>query len=151
MAEKNYRNTFEVLGDRAPKICEPGVADGFAIGFETPDADPQFYSYQHPDLLPHEMRIRVTKSGMCATDMLKARMQWGAGSAYPLVPGHEIIGHITEMGDDVKGFDLDQRVGFGFFNSSCKTCEFCLEGRNDNCASKTSNIDPYWGGWRTSY
>jgi len=61
---------------------------------------------------------------------------------------------VTEKGDDVKGYDIGQRVGFGPFGQACfnkRTCEFCRTGRNDLCREKAMNYDPNWGGWATSY
>jgi D-arabinose 1-dehydrogenase-like Zn-dependent alcohol dehydrogenase len=107
MAEGNYLNTFEVLGDRAPKLVDASEADGFALGFDVPKAEVKFFPFKNPDLLPTDMRINVTHCGLCASDAHKGHGEWGLdGSCFPLVPGHEIVGVVTEMGEEVKGFEV---------------------------------------------
>jgi D-arabinose 1-dehydrogenase-like Zn-dependent alcohol dehydrogenase len=121
------------------------------MGFETPTSDLKIYPFKHPELLPHEMRMNVTKSGMCGTDTHRGRMEWGTRTWYPLVPGHEIVGEVSALGEEVKGYDIGQRVGFGPFNDACFKCETCTSGHNENCPNFGITYDPNWGGWSTSF
>jgi uncharacterized zinc-type alcohol dehydrogenase-like protein len=119
-------NTFEHLGDRAPTLVDISEADGIALGFETPTSDLTQFAFKHPSMLPHELRCKVLKSGLCHSNAHKARFEWGSPTYFPMVPGHEVAGVVTEMGDGVRGFEIGDRVGFGPYNASCGTCESCL-------------------------
>ena len=57
-------------------------------------------------------------------------------SAYPLVPGHEIAGTVTDVGSDVTHLQRGQRVGVGWQRSACLACRLCLAGKENLCAQK---------------
>lgn len=59
-----------------------------------------------------EMRMQISYSGLCHTDAMCVRSLWGP-CAYPMVPGHEMVGTITMVGASVKGFSVGDQVGFG--------------------------------------
>ena len=145
------RNTFEVLGDRTYKIVPKEEADAIALGFSEPGYEIKDYCFKFPEILPNEMRIKVTKSGLCHSDAHQGLGQWGPNGAFPLVPGHETIGIVTHMGDEAKGFEIGERVGYATFSGSCEKleCYGCSNGRNDWCPNFVGAYNPTWGGWCT--
>jgi D-arabinose 1-dehydrogenase-like Zn-dependent alcohol dehydrogenase len=91
------RNTYEVLGDRAPVPCSKEDADSVAIGFDVPNGEPKEIPFKFPELLPTEMRMKITKTGFCASDAFQYNGGWKSDDqmVFPLVPGHEVAGHVT--------------------------------------------------------
>jgi D-arabinose 1-dehydrogenase-like Zn-dependent alcohol dehydrogenase len=74
-----------------------------------------------------EARVRVEACGVCHSDSL-AKDGGFPGVTYPLIPGHEVAGVIDELGDGVRGWDVGQRVGVGWFGGNCGYCEPCRRG-----------------------
>ena len=83
---------------------------------------------------PHDVCIEIQYCGICHTDIHLVRNEWGV-SMYPMVPGHEITGIVTEVGEDVTNFEPGDRVGVGCFVDSCRKCQECLEGLEQYCAT----------------
>lgn len=79
-----------------------------------------------------QVRIRVEACGVCHTDSITMLNQF-PGLTYPRVPGHEIIGLIDAVGEDVGEWKVGQRVGVGFFGGQDGVCEPCLRGDFINC------------------
>jgi uncharacterized zinc-type alcohol dehydrogenase-like protein len=71
--------------------------------------------------------IDIAYAGVCHSDIHQVRNEWGEGS-FPMVPGHEIAGHVSAVGSDVTGFAIGDRVGVGCFVDSCRECENCKAG-----------------------
>ena len=65
-----------------------------------------------------DVRVAISYSGICHSDVHQARSEWGA-DIFPMVPGHEIIGEVVEVGPQVKNFSVGQSVGVGVFVDSC--------------------------------
>lgn len=92
----------------------------------------QPFSYDPGELGPREVEIAVEYCGLCHSDVSMIDNDWGM-SAYPLVPGHEVVGTVAAMGADVSKFELGQRVGLGWMSRSCGQCECCLAGEQHLC------------------
>ena len=73
---------------------------------------------------PDDVQIHIAYCGVCHSDLHMVNNDWGI-SAYPLVPGHEIIGHVMGVGANVENFKKDDVVSVGCFVDSCRTCEAC--------------------------
>jgi len=84
------------------------------------------------DVGEHDVRIEIAYSGICHSDIHQARAEWGAG-LFPMVPGHEIAGVVSEIGSDVTKYAVGDRVGVGCFVDSCRECENCLDGEEQFC------------------
>jgi len=84
------------------------------------------------DLEPHDVLIEIKYAGICHSDIHTARGEWGPVS-YPLVPGHEIAGIVTEVGSEVTKFALGDRVGVGCMVDSCGECVNCHKGEEQYC------------------
>lgn len=83
---------------------------------------------------PKDVCIDIQYCGICHSDIHQVRDEWG-GSIYPMVPGHEITGIVTEVGHDVTKFKPGDRVGVGCFVDSCRTCQECVEGLEQYCTN----------------
>jgi alcohol dehydrogenase (NADP+) len=75
----------------------------------------------------HDVAIEIKFAGICHSDIHTVRAEWGQ-PYYPLVPGHEIAGVVTEVGAEVTKHKVGDRVGVGCFVDSCRECESCLAG-----------------------
>ncbi|UUL75025.1 NAD(P)-dependent alcohol dehydrogenase [Pseudarthrobacter sp. Fe7] len=81
---------------------------------------------------PDDVEIAIEFCGLCHSDVHATRGEWG-GQAYPLVPGHEIVGTVSRTGANVTGFAVGDRVGVGCMVDSCRECESCLDGLEQYC------------------
>lgn len=81
---------------------------------------------------PHDVRIEILYCGVCHSDIHQVRDEWG-GSIYPMVPGHEIVGRISQVGAEVKNFTVGDLAGVGCFVDSCRTCASCRAGNEQYC------------------
>ncbi|SDT23158.1 NAD(P)-dependent alcohol dehydrogenase [Actinoplanes derwentensis] len=85
------------------------------------------------DLGPRDVLIEITYAGICHSDIHTVRGEWGK-VPYPLTVGHEIVGHVTEVGAEVTLHTVGDRVGVGCMVNSCRECENCLAGHQQYCA-----------------
>jgi uncharacterized zinc-type alcohol dehydrogenase-like protein len=84
------------------------------------------------ELGEHDVLIDVRFCGICHSDIHQVKDEWG-GSIYPMVPGHEIVGIVAEVGESVTGFSAGDRVGVGCLVDSCGECEYCTAGEEQFC------------------
>lgn len=89
---------------------------------------------------PHDVQIDIAYCGVCHSDLHTVRSEW-AGTIYPSVPGHEIVGHVTALGSDVTSFKVGDAVGVGCMVDSCQHCAACGEGLEQYC--ETGNTQTY--------
>jgi len=106
---------------------------------------------------PHDVKIEILYCGVCHSDIHQVRNEWG-GSIFPMVPGHEIVGRIIEIGDHVKNFKVGELAGVGCFVDSCRTCPSCLANEEQYCDSggmvgtynaRDKEGNPTYGGYST--
>jgi uncharacterized zinc-type alcohol dehydrogenase-like protein len=81
---------------------------------------------------PNDVQIAIAYCGVCHSDLHQVRSEW-AGTLYPCVPGHEIVGHVTAIGGDVTKFKVGDTVGVGCMVDSCQHCASCDEGLEQYC------------------
>jgi len=84
------------------------------------------------DLRPDDVRIDISFAGICHSDIHQARDEWGQG-IFPMTPGHEIVGTVAEVGDQVTRHQVGDVVGVGCFVDSCLECEACKDGEEMFC------------------
>jgi uncharacterized zinc-type alcohol dehydrogenase-like protein len=84
------------------------------------------------DPTPDDVQIDILFCGVCHSDLHTARNEWG-GTAYPVVPGHEIIGRVGRVGSKVSKFKAGDLVGVGCMVDSCRACASCKEGLEQYC------------------
>lgn len=105
---------------------------------------------------PHDVKIEILYSGICHSDIHQVRDEWG-GSIYPMVPGHEIVGRITEVGAHVTSFKVGELAGVGCFVDSCRVCPSCLAHEEQYCEGgmvatyngRDKEGNPTYGGYST--
>jgi uncharacterized zinc-type alcohol dehydrogenase-like protein len=85
-----------------------------------------------PVLRANDVRVSVTHCGVCHTDVHAIDDYYGI-TKYPFVPGHEIVGHVSEAGPGVTGLRVGDRVAIGWQGRSCKACEWCSKGEEQLC------------------
>lgn len=98
------------------------------------------FQYDPGELGKNEVEIDVLYCGICHSDVSMIDDEWGL-SEYPLVPGHEVVGKIVQVGGEVKNFEVGQAVGLGWHSAYCDECNHCDAGDNNFCAGATSTID----------
>lgn len=81
---------------------------------------------------PHDVQIDIAFCGVCHSDIHQVRAEW-AGTLYPCVPGHEIVGRVIATGAHVTGFQPGDLVGVGCIVDSCKQCDECFDGLENYC------------------
>ena len=100
-----------------------------------PKADVQDYKYPPKPLAKRDADIRVTYTGVCATDLHMIDDDWGL-SRYPLVPGHEVVGHVIAVGSSVENLSVGDVVGLGAQAQACGECEYCKDGIDNFCPNR---------------
>lgn len=80
----------------------------------------------------HDVRIEILFCGICHSDLHQVRSEW-AGTLYPCVPGHEIVGRVAEVGAHVSRHKAGDLVGVGCIVDSCQNCAECAEGLENYC------------------
>ena len=88
------------------------------------------------DLRPNDVRIKIAYAGVCHSDIHQVREEWGR-ALFPMVPGHEIAGTVTEIGSDVTRHQVGDRVGVGCMVDSCGECEMCEADHENFCQNRT--------------
>jgi alcohol dehydrogenase (NADP+) len=81
---------------------------------------------------PHDVQIDILFCGVCHSDLHTVRDEWG-GTVFPVVPGHEIVGRVSQVGAQVSRFKVGQIAGVGCMVDSCQTCASCAEGLEQYC------------------
>ncbi|WP_433379479.1 NAD(P)-dependent alcohol dehydrogenase [Actinoplanes sp. CA-142083] len=86
------------------------------------------------DLGPRDVLIEIRYAGICHSDIHTVRGEWGE-IAYPQTVGHEIVGRVIEVGNEVTRFENGARVGVGCMVNSCRECENCRAGHEQYCTA----------------
>ena len=105
-------------------------AQGYATQSATSELIP--FKFQRRDPRPSDVAIEILYCGVCHSDIHSARNEWG-GTQYPFVPGHEIIGRVTAVGNKVGKFKVGDLAGVGCLVESCCSCHSCNDGLEQYC------------------
>jgi len=97
------------------------------------------FSYDPGPLGAEQVEIEVQYCGICHSDMSMLNNEWRS-ARYPLVPGHEAIGKVTQLGANAKGLAIGQTVGLGWNSGSCLYCRACLSGDHNMCSTLEQTI-----------
>lgn len=81
---------------------------------------------------PHDVAMDILYCGVCHSDIHQVNNDWG-GSTFPIVPGHEVLGKVIEIGAHVSNYKVGDIIGVGCFVDSCRTCNPCKEGEENFC------------------
>lgn len=102
-----------------------------------------------------DIMIEIEYAGICHSDIHTARGEWGQ-ARYPLVPGHEIVGRVSEVGSNVTKFKVGDIAGVGCFVDSCGECKYCISGDDHWCtggmawtynSTERDGVTPTYGGY----
>jgi uncharacterized zinc-type alcohol dehydrogenase-like protein len=100
-------------------------------------------------VLPKDVRIDILYCGICHSDLHQARNEW-KNTLFPCVPGHEILGRVSEVGEQVSKFQVGDIVGVGCMVDSCRSCEACQEQEEQFCVKAAvftyNGADKHLGG-----
>ena len=90
------------------------------------------FSFDRREPGPHDVVIEISHCGVCHTDWHFVNDDFGM-SLYPMVPGHEIVGTVSRVGSEVRGFAVGDGAGVGCLVDSCRECGACSEGLEQHC------------------
>jgi alcohol dehydrogenase (NADP+) len=106
------------------------------------------FAFQRREPGPRDVQMDILYCGVCHSDLHQVRDEW-AGTTYPIVPGHEIIGRVTKVGTSVTGFKAGDLAGVGCMVNSCRTCPECREHLEQYCGNGAvwtyNSPDPFTG------
>ncbi|MBO9201984.1 MULTISPECIES: NAD(P)-dependent alcohol dehydrogenase [Niastella] len=103
-----------------------------AYGTEAADAPFHNIEIKRRNLLPDDVEIDILYCGICHSDLHAVKNDWG-GTIYPIVPGHEIVGRITQVGTEVTKFKVGDLAAIGCIVDSCGHCHQCDNGEEQFC------------------
>jgi alcohol/geraniol dehydrogenase (NADP+) len=106
----------------------------------------QPFSFQAAPLKAFDCAIKVMACGICHSDIHMIHGDWGI-SRYPLVPGHEVIGEVVDVGSQVTHLKEGDRVGVGWQQSACMHCLDCMRGDHNLCDHAEGLIVSGYGGF----
>jgi len=106
-----------------------------AFGTEAPTADLKQINIKRREVTAKDVEIDILYCGVCHSDIHTARNEW-PGTIYPNVPGHEIVGRISKIGNEVTKFKVGDLAAVGCMVDSCRECESCKEGLENYCENE---------------
>ena len=104
------------------------------------------FEYNPGPLGDEQVEIKVSHCGICHSDLSMINNEWGM-SAFPFVPGHEVVGTIAAAGSHVKRVKVGDRVGLGWYSRSCLSCPQCLSGDHNLCPNNEQTMVGRHGGF----
>lgn len=105
---------------------------GYAVLAAKADLVP--YQFSRREIGAEDVAFDIMFSGICHSDIHQAREEWGS-ALFPMVPGHEIVGTVTEVGSAVTKFTIGDIIGVGVFIDSCGECTYCTQDMEQYCAN----------------
>lgn len=96
------------------------------------DAEMKPYHFERRALRANDVAIEILYSGVCHSDLHTVNGDWGP-QPYPLVPGHEIVGRVLEVGPEVSRYKVGDQVGVGCMVDSCQECDQCANSEEQYC------------------
>ena len=103
-----------------------------AMVLTAPGAPLQFEPRDDPAPGPGAVRVKVSACGVCRTDLHVVDGEL-PDIAYPIVPGHEVVGRVDALGDGATGLQVGARVGVPWLGYTCGECSYCRKGRENLC------------------
>jgi len=103
-----------------------------AFGTETNETPLHSMNINRREINPHDVDIEILYCGICHSDLHAIKNEWG-GTTYPIVPGHEIVGRVSKVGDHVTKFKAGDLAAVGCIVDSCRECHHCKEDEEQFC------------------
>ena len=116
------------------------------------------WDFQRREVGPNDVQFDILFCGVCHSDLHQIKDEWG-GAIFPMVPGHEIVGRVVKIGDNVTKFKVGDLAGTGCLVDSCRVCDSCKEGLEQYCTNGHSQTyngleqdhkTPTYGGYSNS-
>ena len=133
-------------------------------GYATHDSNAKFapFDFERREVGPNDILIDIAYAGICHSDIHQARAEWEPmiPSIFPMVPGHEIVGRISQVGENVTKFAVGEIAGIGCFIDSCRECDPCKAGVEQYCikgsaqtynSTEMDRTTPTYGGYSKQY
>ncbi len=117
-----------------------------AYAATTPRGPLSAFAYESGELGAEQVEIAVEHCGICHSDLSMLDNEWGR-TAYPFVPGHEVVGRVAAVGEHAKRVKVGDRVGLGWFSASCMHCGSCLDGAHHLCGDNEATLIGRHGGF----
>ncbi|KAL1315698.1 probable mannitol dehydrogenase [Arachis hypogaea] len=118
------------MASQQPEFEHPRKAFGWAArdtsGFLSP------FNFSRRETGEKDVAFKVLYCGICHSDLHMVKNEWG-NAIYPMVPGHEVAGVVTEVGSKVQKYKVGDKVGVGCMVESCRTCQNCVEDLENYC------------------
>ena len=86
-----------------------------------------------PTVKAHDVLVKIHACGVCHTDLHACHGDWPVKPKMPLIPGHEGVGEVVEVGSEISHLKVGDRVGVPWLYSACGQCDYCLEGKETLC------------------
>lgn len=129
----------------------------YTIGYAAQHREAQLapFKFERRALRPNDVAMQILYCGVCHSDLHQARDDWGF-SRYPIVPGHEIVGRVTEVGSQVTRYKVGDAVAVGCMVDSCQQCDQCRKGEEQLCRENNTQTynsldritrEPTYGGY----
>ena len=127
-----------------------------------PEAKFEPFNFVRREVGPHDVLIDIQYCGICHSDIHQVKNEWPdfMPAMYPMVPGHEIVGPVSQVGDKVTKFKLGDVAGIGCFVDSCRECQPCIDGLEQFCqkgsamtynGTEMDRVTPTYGGYSNNY
>lgn len=94
------------------------------------------YSFERRNPGANDVQIEISFCGVCHSDIHQVRNEWG-NATFPMIPGHEIVGKVIAIGNQVTGFNIGETVGVGCLVDSCQSCPDCADNLEQFCNTAT--------------
>jgi alcohol dehydrogenase (NADP+) len=137
-AKSTASSTKRKVASKAP----PRKSTTRAYAAQSPDAKLAPFQIERRELRPRDVQFEILFCGVCHSDIHMARNEWKQ-TIYPVVPGHEIVGRVTAVGDKVTKFKAGDLAGVGCLVDSCRQCANCKKGLEQYCT--VGNVLTYSG------
>jgi len=135
-----------------------------ARGYATHNDEAKFepFEFTRRAVGPHDILIDIEYAGICHSDIHQAKNEWkdSMPTSYPLVPGHEIVGRVSQIGGEVTKFKVGDVAGIGCFIDSCRECPSCKSGQEQFCIKQAAftyngtemdRVTKTYGGYSNKY
>ncbi|HVL13329.1 MAG TPA: NAD(P)-dependent alcohol dehydrogenase [Gemmata sp.] len=117
-----------------------------AYAASAPKGELKPFEYEPGPLGDEQVEIAVSHCGVCHSDLSMLDNEWGL-TAYPIVPGHEVVGTVASVGSRVTTLKAGDRVGLGWYSQSCMKCRQCMHGDHNLCPTAEQTIVGRHGGF----
>lgn len=110
----------------------------------------EYREFEDPVIGPREVLVKVSACGVCHSNvhLIEGDLRrWGLPASLPIIPGHEVVGVVSEVGPEVKDVTRGQRVGISVIWQTCGKCEYCLSGEENLCPERKISGEGVHGGY----